>query len=311
MRVNVVASAAVTAAIAVTARHPLLLTVLLIVAAAIYGGTNPAANQALARHTDPRRTGTVFGLKHAGIPASTLVAGLAVPAIVVRWGWRPAFAVSAVAALAVILLIPRGDDESPPDAPRSAKGVVAAVGGLRKLAVVAALGAVSAVALGTFMVSAAIDLGLSESAAGWLQFGGSGASIVARATAGMVADRRGKVLATIVFLLAAGGLVYALLPLAAGAVFAVGIVAAYCTGWGWPGLMTAAVVGADREVAAATSGITQAGVFVGAGTSPLVLGLIVEHVSYDAMWMAAAVCLLLGAWLAWTVRNLNRDTVPA
>ena len=51
--------------------------------------------------TDPDRQATLFGAKHAGIPGSTLLAGLAVPVIVVQYGWRWAFVAAAATALAV------------------------------------------------------------------------------------------------------------------------------------------------------------------------------------------------------------------
>lgn len=306
MRINVATSAVLTVLIGVFASNVWVLGLLLMAAAAMYGASNPAANQALARHTDPARTGTVFGLKHAGIPASTLVAGLAVPAIVVRWGWRPAFVAAAALALAVGFLIPRGNEAEPRGQgdvrPARSRGDSLSMGEIRRLAVVAGLGAVAAVALGTFMVSAALDLGMAESSAGWLQFFGSAASILARFGSGVVTDRRGNgVLLALFSLLAIGGVVFALLSWATGSLFMLGVLVAYATGWGWPGLMTAAVVGSDREVAAATSSITQAGVFVGAGGSPLVLGLVVEHWSFSAMWLVVSVSLLAGAAMAWTV----------
>src|SRR5690606_33261001 len=111
-RVNVAASATVVALIAPLARTAWSLGLMLVAAAVMYGSSNPAANQALARHTHPSRTATVFGLKHAGIPVSTLLAGLAVPVVVVDFGWRPAFLIAALLALLVWLLIPAGTDET-------------------------------------------------------------------------------------------------------------------------------------------------------------------------------------------------------
>lgn len=308
MRVNVLASSGVVALVAPLARNAWALGGLLMAAAVMYGSANPAANLALARHTDPGRTATVFGLKHAGIPTSTLLAGLAVPAVVVRFGWRTAFLAAALAALLVWLLIPN-DDQAEPEAasrPPSSSRMPLDPSELRRLSVVAALGAVAAVALGTFMVTAALEQGISESAAGWLQFAGSGASITARVGSGVVVDRRGGVFTGLVSLLGAGALVFALLPLTAGAFFVLGVLAAYATGWGWPGLMTASVVGADREVAASTSAITQAGVFVGAGGGPVVLGLVADRWSFSPMWLLVSLCLIVAAALGWTVMAPRR-----
>lgn len=307
MRVNVLASSGVVALVAPLAGNAWQLGALLVAAAVMYGSANPAANLALARHTDPGRTATVFGLKHAGIPTSTLLAGLAVPVLVVRFGWRPAFLAAAVLALMVWPLIPHEDRE--PEAaehPERDARMPLHRRELRRLSVVAALGAVAAVALGTFMVTASLDQGISEAAAGWLQFAGSGASIIARVGAGLIVDRQGGVFTGLVSLLGAGAIVFALLPLTAGAFFVVGVLAAYATGWGWPGLMTASVVGADRDLAASTSAITQAGVFVGAGGGPLVLGLVADRWSFAPMWLLVSLCLLVATVLGWTVMAPRR-----
>lgn len=310
MRINVVASAVLVGLVAPLAENVWTLAGLLVAAAVMYGSTNPAANLALARHTDPRWNATVFGLKHAGIPVSTLLAGLAVPTVVVGFGWRSAFVAAAVLALLVWFLIPPGQSDGvapqgPARSPRSLTGV-----DLRRLALVASLGAVAAVALGTFMVSAALDRGVSESGAGWLQFAGSGVSVTARLIAGLAVDRWGGGLLGLVVLLGVGALVFAWLPWTGGAMFVVAVLVAYATGWGWPGLMTASVVGSDRQTAAATSAVTQAGVFVGAGGGPLVLGLVVERWSFTPMWLVVSACLVAATGLGSSIL-VGRRTAAA
>jgi MFS family permease len=274
MRVNALMSAVLMAAIAAWATSVPVLVGLLVVAAAVYGMSNPAANQALAEHTDPARAATVFGIKHAGIPMSTLLAGLAVPLVVVRWGWRPADILGALVAAVTFLLIPSGEGARPGVPAVPGRGSPLGRRRLIALGVVAALGAVAATALGTYLVSAALDAGFAEDAAGWLQFGGSAASILARLAVGVVTDRRQAVgFGGLLALLGAGALVFAVLPLTAGAGFAVTVAAAYATGWAWPGLVTFTVVDANRGSAAASSAITQAGVFVGAEDVPVVVEL--------------------------------------
>ncbi len=306
MRVNVVVSAMVAVSIGVFAHRAWSLGALLMIGALIYASTNPAANLALARHTDPARNGTVFGLKHAGIPTATLMAGLAVPTMVLRFGWRTTFVVAGVLTLLAWLLISHDDSTDARFA-----GVVARPplrsGELRRLALVAALGAVAAVALGTYMVSAGVAGGLSEASAGWLQFTGSASSIAARLGAGVAVDRGADPYRGLVVLLGVGAVVFAFLPLAAGVGFVIGVVAAYATGWGWPGLMTASVVASDRSTAASSSAITQAGVFAGAGAGPLVLGIVADGLSYDAMWMVVAGCLAAATAVSWTVVRSARQ----
>lgn len=314
IRFNGLASAAVMVAIGTFAESVWSLAALLVVAAAVYGMSNPAANLALARHTDPERAATVFGIKHAGIPSSTLLAGLAVPLVVIGLGWRAGFYLSAGMAAAVFLLVPADEDHE--QASRSSRapsrGIPLSRGHLAALGVVSGLGALAAASLGTYMVSAAIDVGLSEPSAGWLQFGGSAASITARVAIGVRFDRRRQPgIHGLLWLLGAGAVVVALIPLASGPLFAVLIVAAYVTGWAWPGLMTYTVVDANRITAASSSAVIQTGTFVGAGGGPLVLGLVIERWSFDAAWLVVAVCLALGAVFVRWVRISVFRPAPA
>jgi predicted MFS family arabinose efflux permease len=166
---------------------------------------------------------------------------------------------------------------------------------------------VAAAALGTFLVSAAIESGLDEAEAGWLQFAGSGASIGARIASGLVVDRGHGSLSGLIVLLGAGSLVFLAVPLSMGVLFVVVVMAAYATGWGWPGLMTATVVDSDRNAAASRSAITQAGVFFGAGGAPLVLGVVAERWSFDHMWLLVAGCLAVGAVLALSVAGRRSE----
>ncbi len=294
MQVNAVTSGVILVLISVAARNTATLAVLLVAAGVVYGAANPAANQALAEHVDPRRRGLMFGLKHAGIPSSTLLAGLAVPLLIVGAGWRVAFAVSALLTIAVLALVPRTT------APGAAVGLedprrrVAplSVSRLVTLSAGSALATWAAVALSTYLVAAAVDVGFSESAAGLLLFAGSAASITSRALAGHLTDRfGGKGFGAMALLTGIGAVVFAFIPDTSGALFAALVLAAFASGWAWPGLMTYAVVNANARTAAASSAVTQSGVFVGAGVGPLVIGAVVDRWSFDAVWVLVAVAL--------------------
>jgi MFS family permease len=299
MTINCLTSSALMMATAFLARSVWHLGALLIASAAVYGMSNPAANQALALHTDPNRAATVFGLKHAGIPSSTLLAGLAVPALVVNSGWRAAFIASSVMAAAVWFLIPRierSESESFRAAPRRGKPLDRAL--IRLLATAAGLASLAATALGTYMVSAAVDASFSEVAAGYLQFGGSLMSILARMLVGVLVDRKkAPGFVGLFTLMAIGSLAFVALSSTAGAMFAAMTILAYGTGWAWPGLMTFTVVDANRGSAAKSSSIMQAGVFVGAGAGPIVVGAAVERWGFDAAFLLVAACLMSAALL--------------
>lgn len=299
MRINAAVSGVILVVIALGAHSLGVFAALIVAAGLVYGLANPAANQALADHVNPYKLALTFGLKHAGIPTSTLVAGLAIPVVMVSFGWRPAFAVSALLAPVVWLLIPSHvsvpDAKPPPADPRrfvAPLNTALLVG----LAVGAALATWAAIALSTYLVAAAVDRGLSEVEAGWLLFSGSAASIAGRIAAGRITDRvGGRGFAAIAGLTGSGVGIFLLLGMVSGWLFSLLVLAAFATGWGWPGLMTYTVVNANVGTAASSSGITQAGIFFGAGLGPIILGLVADRWSFDAVWFVVAAALALAA----------------
>ncbi len=300
MVVNLRVTASVLVAIPLFAREVWTLALLLVVGAAIYGSSNPAANQALADHTGVARQATIFGAKHAGIPASTLLAGLAVPIVVARHGWRWAFVAAAALAVIASFLVPRGALADPVDSTTPTRGVDTVRGtstrDLLGLALGSSFATWGAVALGTYLVSATVAAGFTPSQAGLLQFVGSAVSIGTRIVVGAVTDRTGgRGFGGIVVLATCGAAAFALLPLAAGPGYLILVVVAFATGWGWPGLMTYTVVRVNRASAARASSITQAGVFLGAGGVPILLGAIIERWSFDGAWITAAGGLVVAA----------------
>lgn len=307
MRVNTRASAVVMLAIGGLARDLWTMGGLLVIAACVYGISNPAANLALSDHADPRHRATVFGAKHAGIPASALLAGLAVPVVVVDFGWRWAIVGAALLALGLSMVVPSSDiaptaHTRPEPSNRRALPPMSNRW-LFGLATGSALATWAAIGLGTYLVSAALDLGFSEPEAGWLQFSGSAISIGARIGIGVLTDRFGwSGFGGIATLTGVGAVVFAVLPATTSAWFVVGVLLAYGTGWGWPGLMTFTVVNANRASVAASSAITQAGVFVGAGAGPLLLGFVIARGSFGAAWLTVALGLAGATAIILTVR---------
>ncbi len=298
MRVNLRTTSGLLVVIAAAARSTWALATLLVFAAAVYGMSNPAANQALADHTSPERQATIFGVKHAGIPASTLLAGLAVPAVILHLGWRWAYAIAALLALALSFWVPAGRAEprTHPIGVSIRSGPSMSTRDLLALAFGSAFATWAAVALGTFLVSGAVAGGFTEAAAGTLQFVGSAFSIAARIGVGYVTDRRrGTGFGGIVALAAAGAAMFGLFPLSRGPWFGALVIGAFATGWAWPGLMTYTVVNSNRSMAASSSAVTQAGVFLGAGVGPLLLGGAIARWSFDAAWLLTGSGLVVAA----------------
>jgi len=291
----------------------IVLGAILAMMGAVYGLANPAVNQALADHVDPHRRGLLFGLKHAGIPTSTLLAGGAVPLIILNFGWRWAFVVGAVVAFSLLLIVPTGRFE--PSAQHLAEDPRRTVEPLRPkvlrwLAAAGLLGTVSVVGLSTFLVASLVDDGFGEATAGWIQFGGALFSIVARVSYGLVADRFGlRGFALVAALFGVGGLVFLAFIPAGGWPFAFLIGAGFATAWGWPGLFTYSVVNANTATAAASSATAYAGVFAGAALGPIVVGEIIDRASFEASWIFIGGCLIVAsAAMFWVSRQvISRD----
>jgi len=295
LRVNAIISIAVLLAIALFAKSVFSFGVLLLAGALIYATSNPAANMVLSEYVDPTRRALIFGWKHAGIPFSTLLAGLAVPLVIVSAGWRWAYAISAFLGIIVLALIPNKPLPRSNTNTYDPRRRVAPMSQRRLLALGAgsAMATWSAVALSTYLVAAAVNIGISESIAGYILFSGSVVSITVRVIAGRITDRIGGTgFGGMVTLIASGAIIFALIPLASGWLFAVVVISAFATGWGWPGLMTFSVVNANPDSVASSSAITQAGILIGAGASPLVLGWAAENWTFDAIWLivSAALC---------------------
>lgn len=302
MRVNAIGSAVILVFIATTVRTVTALSVALVVAAALYGMANPAANLALARAIPAERRGLVFGLKHAGIPGSSLLAGLAVPIVTLTLGWRWTFGLASVVGLVVLLLVPAG-----PRAAATPAGPTPRAMSTRWLSILGigtAFATLAAVALGTFHVDAALEFGFSEASAGIILAAGSLTSIAARALYGFLADRYDSTgFAIVAALTVAGAAAFVALAVAGTSGFVVLTLVAFATGWAWPGLVTYSVVRANEGRPAGSTAITQAGIFMGAGLGPAGVGWLVEQTSYPVAWIVVAAALVASSAVVLLVRR--------
>jgi MFS family permease len=259
-----------------------------------------AVNLQLARRITPDRLGLAFGLKLSAVPASTLLAGLAVPLLALTIGWRYAFAAGALLAVAATTTLPR----TTPAPPRRAGRPVARTGDARVdallvVAVAGGLGTAAANSLGAFVVDSSVLAGVDPAMGGWLLAGGSVLGIAVRVSAGMVADRVDRtVLPAVAGLLALGAVGLWLLGEAgADARLPVAVALAFGAGWGWNGLFNLAVVRHNANAPAAATGITQAGVYLGGVVGPPVFGALAEAFGYAQAWRAAAGVVLASALL--------------
>jgi predicted MFS family arabinose efflux permease len=145
-----------------------------------------------------------------------------------------------------------------------------------------------------------------------LLFVGSLASIAARIVVGAITDRiGGRGFAGVAILLGTGALVFLLLRPATGLAFGVLVVFAFATAWGWTGLMTFTVVNANTSTVAASSAIMQAGIFLGAGLGPILLGWTIDQYSFSTSWVGVSVLLLAAASIVTIVGLRTKRPEPA
>ena len=63
---------------------------------------------------------------------------------------------------------------------------------------------------------------------------------------------------------------------------------AFGGGWIWPVSTNYAIVSANRANAAAATGLTQTGVYVGVFSAPILTGRLIDAAGYQAMWLVVA-----------------------
>jgi cyanate permease len=290
LRVVALAAAALQLAVAVAVQSFAVLVVSLGVAGVLNAAGQVSANLLLARAAPLDRQGLAFGAKQAGMPAATMLAGLAVP-LAVAVGWRWAYVGGALVAGVGALLVPQVDHDARAiararasrAAPTSSRAVLAV------LASAVGLGAAAAGALISFLVSSAVDAGIEPGRAGLLLTLGSVLGMTVRLVAGVRADRReGGLLRVVAWMLAAGGAGMCLLAVGRPGPTLLAVPLAFGAGWAWPGLFNLAVVRANPGAEAAATGITQTGTYLGAVAGPLLVGWIVNRWGFGPAWVAVA-----------------------
>jgi predicted MFS family arabinose efflux permease len=274
----------------------LVLFALLAVAGVSNAVAQPATNLFVAEEIPDNRQGLGFGIKQSGIPGAILISGLALPLLAIPFGWRPTFAACALGPLALALVLRRRqasrDRHVAPAGRPSRALVLTAVG--------AALATAGPCALSAYLVASAVDVGIAEGTAGVLAALGSALSLAVRITLGARADRRREYgLELVVVLLLAGSIGFALMASDAVAVFVGGALVGFSLGWGWPGLFNLAVVAGHRGNPGAASGVSQTGIYLGAGAGPAAFGALYSAAGYEAAWLAVAACTGLSAFVMW------------
>ena len=300
MRIAAAGAVACLALVAAAARNLWALAAILAVAGTLDAAMQPAANLFLVRRVPRGRRGLAFGVKQAAVPFTSLLGGLAVPALGLTIGWRWAFAAAAVLAASAVWVIPAPRTTLAERRRARRQQPDVALAPLVVLAVGFGLSMLSITALTTFLVTSAVASGLGKGAAGLLVGIAGGVAVLVRISVGARADRAGgRHLRLVGGMLCCGAAGYLLL--AAGSatrlalLTALGAVVAYGAGWGWNGVFNMAVSVNHPAAPAKASGITLTGNRVAGIVGPFLFALVVTHTSYAVAWAAAAGAALAAA----------------
>ncbi|BCB88596.1 hypothetical protein Psuf_059090 [Phytohabitans suffuscus] len=288
--------AVLAAAVAAFVHDVWTLAVMLAMCGLALGLVQPAADLWVARGISSDRQGFAFGVKQAAVPATALLAGLAVPAVLEPFGWRWVWALAAAFALLATLAVPLRNNRTttrrvtvhPPSDARFRP--------LIWLAATFAFGSVAVVSVTTFLVLAAVDQGMTEGTAGVLFAVSSVVGIVGRLLFGRLADRTDRDLLLVLALLQVlGAGVFVLLALVDSAWYFLAAPLAFAVGLGWPGVLMLATVRAYPAGPAAATSVVNIGAYLGSIGGPIGFGLIAVNWGFAAGWAYVVASLLVAA----------------
>ena len=250
----------------------------------------PAANRLLVNRVSLRRQGVAFGLKQSAPPLASMIAGLSVPVVALTVGWRWAYGAMVAWALLVVIAVGR----RPPARRRTETTEDDDVRPRRRtlllLAASFGVGSAASSVIPAFFVTAAVDGGMTGTAAGALLAMASAAAILVRILGGAVADKMSHGhLNLCASLLALGCLGFLFLSLGSEWATIAGVLIAMSGSWGFNGVFTFAVVRMYPSAPGAVTGAILLGALAGAALGPVVFGLATDTYSYTAAWAIAGV----------------------
>lgn len=271
----------------------------------------PGANRLLTATVDPRRLGTAFGFKQSAPPIASLLAGAAVPLIAITIGWRWAFGLAALAAIALLLSTtnpPPKPAESTAESKQRSKEPLPHRWVIALLATGFGLGTFTSSTVTTFYVASAADAGSTPAFAGTVLAVASLAAIGARLLAGVISDRlvTGH-LTMCAALVGLGSFGIALLATANPRWMSVGLVIALMGNWGFNGVFWFALVRSFPDTPGRITGAASPGGLIGSTLGPLLMGAVIDATGFRVAWLIATV---IGAIAATTLvaggRRLSR-----
>lgn len=271
--------------------------------------TDPGLAILVGKIVPPDRQGLAFGVKEASIPASTLVAGLAVPWIALTVGWQWAFVLGLIPLSALMLLLPGTvtPQVRPPRLHRDDRIPVSNRGGLLIAGAAGLIGSAAASGVGVFLTESAVAMGLRPGSAGLLLAVGSSAGIVARIGAGIAADRTGgPQFKLIAWMLGVGAVTIALGGTGTTALLVVGTVGAFTGGWAWTGIFFLSLVKTNPARPGAVAGLGSASLGLGNAAGPIMFGYVAQSASFGVAWLVAGAMAGVAALLMVMARRRIR-----
>jgi MFS family permease len=294
-------------AIALFADSPAALIAILLVAGIGNAVGGPAVSALLRRTVDTGRHGLAFGAQQSGASIGALLAGLALPAVAIPFGWRWAYVAAALLAIVAVAIAPVPGAGEPPPLASKARPAPYHLTSIRALALAAVLASAAGVGFIAFLVTYSVDQGIGEGAAGLLLGAVALTSTISRVGLGVIADHSGGDALRLTALALAGSAAgYLLLIAGEPAVIVLAALIVGSIGWSWPGTLTLAVVFRRPDAPAWAVGVMMSGLFAGAAGGPLLVGLLAEHDHFAAAWSLCAVLALAAAATIALTRRFER-----
>lgn len=298
--VNVIGAAGL--AIAALAPNAAVLGAALVLAGAGNALTQPVAGRFIAGRVPAHRLSLASGLVSAALGVSPLLPGLLAGLVAGPHGWRAALWAALVCPVLGLAVTPlsRGRATETASRPASSAEPVAPVRGIGAVLVLwtvaAALATIGSNAMASYFIQIGTHSGLSTGLAGLMQSVAGLLAVAVRLVAGIAADRAPRRNPAIVAgMMLAGGI--GLLITAAGnpVFFVLGAVLTVAGGWGWTGLLFAAVLRVLPGDGARAGGQVQLGLFTGAAIAPFAFGAVSGPLGLASTLLIAAVVVGLGA----------------
>jgi len=254
----------------------------------------PSVQVALVTRIPPERQGVAFGLNMSAVPASILLAGIAVPLVGETVGWRWAFGGAGAVGIGISLAVATSlGNERWTSLPGMREAIHRKPVLLGSGAMFLGLWAVQTVA--TFAVESGVDSGHSAGSIGYALAVASVGAIAMRIVAGWWADRIGPVrvflMIPALIVIGAGGIGL----LAVGGSFlavTAGLVVGLGFGWGWNGLLAYGLVRPNPRAAATAASFMMIGGFGGSAVGPIVSGALVSGPGFGAAWTVTALAMV-------------------